>query len=137
MGRTAKARVDTPRPPRKIPEPSGQIEIDGRSMVVISIDDWEGIVDALEDYYDLLEARAVLDDPRTKFISLEEARKEYLDNNIKKVRKRGKITQKELAKRLRVSQARVSQIENIDHRPTMKVYKKVAKALGCKVEELI
>ncbi len=137
MGHPTQKPLESPRNPREIPKPAGHIEIDGRSMVAVPVDDWESILEDLEDYYDLLEARAILDDPRTKFISLEDARKELFDNNIKKIRKRKKFTQKELAKKVRVSQARISQVENPDYRPTMKVYEKVARALGCSVEELI
>ncbi len=137
MGHPTQKPLESPQAPNKIPKPAGRIEIDGRSMVAVPVDDWESILEDLEDYYDLLEARAILDDPRTKFISLEDARKELFDNNIKKVRRRKKFTQKELAKKVRVSQARISQVENPDYRPTMKVYEKVAKALGCSVEELI
>lgn len=121
----------------KTPRPAGSIEIEGRSMVVVPVEEWEEIVEKLEDYHDLVEAREALEDPRARFVSLEEARKELFGNRIKKVRSRKKITQKELAKRLRVSQARVSQMEDPDYRPKMEVYEKVAKALGCDVEELI
>ncbi|MCH6568088.1 MAG: helix-turn-helix transcriptional regulator, partial [Nitrospinae bacterium] len=44
---------------------------------------------------------------------------------------------KELAKRLRVSQSRISQIEDPDHRPSVRVYERAAKALGCEIEDLI
>ena len=134
---TGKVSDDAPWVEVKIPKPEGRIDIGGRLMVVISVEEWDRVVDTLQDYADAIEVQEMMDDPTEKSIPWEEVRKELFANNIKKVRKRGKITQKELAKRLRVSQARVSQIENLDHRPTMKVYKKVAKALGCKVEELI
>ena len=106
-------------------------------MVAVPVEEWERVVETLQDYFDVLEVQEMMDDPRTKFISWEEARKELFDNNIKKVRRRKKFTQKELAKKVRVSQARISQVENPDYRPTMKVYEKVARALGCSVEELI
>ena len=65
------------------------------------------------------------------------AEKNWFDNNITKVRKRKKITQKELAKKMRVSQARVSRIENPDYRPSAGVYERAAKALGCGLTDLI
>ena len=137
MGRTAQKPLESPRNPREIPKPAGYIEIGGRTMVAVPVEEWERVVETLQDYFDVLEVQEMMDDPRTKFISWEEARKELFDNNIKKVRRRKKFTQKELAKKVRVSQARISQVENPDYRPTMKVYEKVARALGCSVEELI
>ena len=136
MGRTAQKPLESPRNPREIPKPAGYIEIGGRTMVAVPVEEWERVVETLQDYFDVLEVQEMMDDPRTKFISWEEARKELFDNNIKKVRRRKKFTQKELAKKVRVSQARISQVENPDYRPTMKVYEKVARALGCSVEEL-
>ncbi|MCZ6660221.1 MAG: hypothetical protein O6916_02190, partial [bacterium] len=76
MGHPTQKPLESPQAPNKIPKPAGRIEIDGRSMVAVPVEEWESILEDLEDYYDLLEARAILDDPRTKFISLEDARKE-------------------------------------------------------------
>ena len=120
-----------------IPEPLSQFEVGGRQVVVIPTDIWEEVVELLEDYADLRDARAIMDDHKDEVISLEEARKIILDNHIKKVRRRKKMTQKGLAKKLSVSQTRVSQIENTDYRPTIKTYRRVAKALGCEVKDLI
>ncbi len=121
----------------EIPQPAGTLEIDGKPMVAIPLEAWESIIELIEDYLDVRDAKAVLDDPKSVFIPLEEAAKDWIDNNIKKVRKKKRVTQKELAKRLRVSQSRISQIEDPDHRPTSRVYERVAKALGCGVEDLI
>ncbi len=137
MGHPTQKPLESPRNPREIPKPAGYIEIGGRTMVAVPVEEWERVVETLQDYFDVLEVQEMMDDPRTKFISWEEARKELFGNNIKKIRRRKKFTQKELAKKVRVSQARISQVENPDYRPTMKVYEKVAKALGCSVEELI
>ncbi len=106
-------------------------------MVAIPLEAWESIIELIEDYLDVRDAKAILDDPKSVFVPLEEARKSWFDNNIKKVRKKKRVNQKELAKRLRVSQSRISQIEDPDHRPTTRVYERVAKALGCGVEDLI
>lgn len=120
-----------------IPEPLSRFEVGGRQVVVIPTDIWEEVVELLEDYADLRDARAIMDDHKDEVISLEEARHIILDNHIKKVRRRKKMTQKELAKKLSISQTRVSQIENTDYRPTIKTYRRVAKALGCEVKDLI
>ncbi len=70
-------------------------------------------------------------------IPLEEGRRELFDNHIKKVRKRKGLTQVQLAKKLGISQGRVSEIEHLDYRPTIKTYRRVAKALGCELKDLI
>ena len=108
---SGKVSDDAPWVEVRIPKPEGRIDIGGRLMVVISAEEWERVVDTLQDYADAIKVQEMMDDPTEKSIPWEEVRKELFANNIKKVRKRKKITQKELAKRLRVSQARVSQIE--------------------------
>ena len=120
-----------------MPTPLGQFEVEGQVVVGIYAIEWEFMVKIVEDHLDLLDHRAVMDDPKSTFIPLEEAEKNWFDNNIKKVRKRKKITQKELAKKMRVSQARVSRIENPDYRPSAGVYERAAKALGCGLTDLI
>ena len=106
-------------------------------LVAIPLDAWESIIEEIEDMKGYLRSKAVLDDPKSVFIPLEEAEKNWFDNNIKKVRKKKRVTKKELAKRRRVSKSRISQIEDPDHRPTSRVYERVAKALGCGLEDLI
>ena len=123
----------------KVPEPVGHIEIEGHKhqVVVIPSDIWEEIRELLEDRDDLRDHKAIMSEPKATFTPLEEAEKNWFDNNIKKVRKRKKITQKEFAKRMRVSQARISRIENPDYRPSAGVYERAAKALGCGLNDLI
>ena len=120
-------------------EPVGQIEIEGHKhqIVIIPSDILEEIRELLEDRADLRDHKAIMSDPKATFTPLEEAEKNWFDNNIKKVRKRKKVTQKELAKRMRLSQARVSRIENPDYRPSAGVYERAAKALGCGLTDLI
>jgi DNA-binding XRE family transcriptional regulator len=123
----------------EVPEPVGQIEIEGHQhqVVVIPSDVWEEVIELIEDYNDLRDHKAIMNDPKSVFIPLEEAEKNWFDNNIKKIRKKKKITQKEFAKRMRVSQARISRIENPDYRPSAGVYERAAKALGCGLNDLI
>ncbi len=118
-------------------EPKMSLTLDGRELVAVSAEAWERIVEEMEDYHDLQRSRARLADPGRKVVSLEEARRDWFDNNIKKVRRRKKVTQRELARRLGCTQGWVSQMERPDHRPSGKTYERVAKALGCPVEELI
>lgn len=118
-------------------EPTVSLTLEGKELVAVSAEAWERIVEEMEDYHDLKRARASLADPKRKVVSLEEARREWFDNNIKKVRLRKGVTQRELARRLGCTQGWVSQIEKPDHRPKSKTYKRVAEALDCPVEELV
>ena len=137
MRRKTAEKLSGPQPDFMIPTPVGQFEVGGQVVVGISADEWGLMVEIVEDYLDVRDAKAVLDDPKSVFIPLEEAAKDWIGNNIKKVRKKKRVTQKELARRLRVSQSRISQIEDPDHRPSVRVYERVAKALGCEIEDLI
>ena len=143
MSKAAKERaappgaVGTTKPTRRIPKPKAFMEMDDVSMVIVSNEDWDYIVDTLSDYFDYLDVQEMKADPATELIPWEETRKRLLENNIKKVRRRKKISQKELAERLRVSQARVSQIEDPDYRPTRKTYERVARAMSCPIEALV
>jgi DNA-binding XRE family transcriptional regulator len=129
MGRPKKTGVNTPK--------TIKMEIDGNAMVAIPIEEFDQIVQKLEDYEDIQRAKKILADKSDPVISFEEGRRKYLGNHIKRVRGRKKMTQKALAKKLGVSQGRVSEIEKADYRPTMKTYRRVAKALSCDVTELI
>jgi len=44
------------------------------------------------------------------------------------------ITQKELAKRVGVTQSEISRIESLDSEPTLKMLKRIAKGLNMRVE---
>jgi DNA-binding XRE family transcriptional regulator len=137
MAGKVRTRGDIPGPDRIIPKPFGRIELKEQTMVLIPVEEWERVVETLQDYFDALEVQEMMEDPSTRFIPWEEARKKHLANRIKLVRKRKKITQKALAKRLNVSQARISQLEDPEYRPSMRVYKRVAKVLDCPVEALM
>lgn len=56
--------------------------------------------------------------------------------NIKNLRLKAGLTQVELAKKLNVDQTAVSRWESGENRPLRKIQKKLAKVLGCSVEEL-
>ncbi len=120
-----------------IPDPAFTMEVEGKSMVAIPVEIWDRIVEELEDAASALRAKAIMADASDPIVPLEEGRKELFDNHIKKIRKRKGLTQVQLAKKLGISQGRVSEIEHIDYRPTMKTYRRVAKALGCEVKDLI
>ncbi|MDI3523704.1 MULTISPECIES: helix-turn-helix transcriptional regulator [unclassified Kosmotoga] len=58
-------------------------------------------------------------------------------NYIKKVRiTKGKITQEELARRVGVTRQTIIYIEKGKFNPSVKLALKIAKVLGCSVEEL-
>ena len=120
-----------------IPDPAFTMEVEGKSMVAIPVEVWERIVEEFEDAAAASRAKAIMADASDPIIPLEEGRKELFDNHIKKVRKRKGLTQVQLAKKLGISQGRVSEIEHLDYRPTIKTYRRVAKALGCEVKDLI
>ncbi len=134
---TAKTQAYVQGPDRTIPKPEGHIEIGGRIMVAIPIEEWERVVDTLQDYFDALYVEEMMDAPTHKSIPWEEARKRLFANQIKKVRTRKKVTQEELARRLGISQSRISRLEDPDNRPSPELYERVAKALKTSVEVLM
>ncbi len=120
-----------------IPDPAFTMEVEGVSMVAIPVELWERIVEEFEDAAAASRAKAIMADAGDPIIPLEEGRRELFDNHIKKIRKRKGMTQVQLAKKLGISQGRVSEIEHLDYRPTIKTYRRVAKALGVDITELI
>ena len=123
-----------------IPDSVLTMEFEGEPMVCIPTKDWDLIVircGQLEDDFAAAQARVIMADASDPIISLEESRKELFDNHIKRVRKRKRMTQVQLAKKLGISQGRVSEIEHLDYRPTIKTYRRVAKALGVDITELL
>ncbi len=123
-----------------IPDPVITMEFEGEPMVCIPKKDWDHYVirwGQLEDDFAASQARAIMADARDPIIPLEEGRRELFDNHIKRVRKRKGLTQVQLAKKLGISQGRVSEIEHLDYRPTIKTYRRIAKALGADITELI
>ena len=57
--------------------------------------------------------------------------------NIKKIRNEKKLTQKELARLLNVSEAMISQYESKNSNLRLSTIQKIAAALGVKLEDLI
>ena len=55
---------------------------------------------------------------------------------IKELRLKAGMTQAQLAKKMNVDQTAVSRWETGDNKPLSKTHKKLAKVLGCAVEEL-
>lgn len=57
--------------------------------------------------------------------------------NIKNLRLKAGMTQADLAKKLDVDQTAVSRWESGQNKPLRKIHKKLARVLGCTVDELM
>lgn len=57
--------------------------------------------------------------------------------NIKSLRLKAGLTQVELAKKMNVDQAAVSRWESGNTKPLRKTHKKLARVLGCTIDELM
>ena len=62
---------------------------------------------------------------------------EKLGSNLKRIRTKKGISQGVIAKELKVSRGFISTIENCKTNPTLSTIKKLAKALGVSVNELL
>jgi Predicted transcriptional regulators len=60
-----------------------------------------------------------------------------LARNIQKIRKSKRITQEQLAERIRVSTTWIGYIETGRNKPSFTLLSKIARALGVKVKDLI
>jgi ribosome-binding protein aMBF1 (putative translation factor) len=105
----------------------------GRRLVILE----EGEFDRLLDEIDSKEARRVLADPNDKEVDWAEATKQLIVNRIAAVRQNSGVSQRELARRLRVKPSTVSRWERADANLTLDTLRKVAKALSCEVVALI
>lgn len=63
--------------------------------------------------------------------------KEKLGSRISEMRKNAEISQQELADMVGVQQAHLSRIENGKFMPRVDIVSRIAKALGCKIDELV
>lgn len=104
-----------------------------RRLVVLSEEEYENLLDVLDN----LEAERRENDPHDPVLKWEEVRAELLENRIVKARKARGISQKELARRLKVKPSTVSRLERKSTRPRLDTLKRVAKALRCSVHDLI
>jgi transcriptional regulator with XRE-family HTH domain len=58
-----------------------------------------------------------------------------MENTFKELRKQKKLTQPELADKMNISKGYVSELENKNKTPSLKVYYKLKKILGEKIDE--
>ena len=104
---------------------------------VLDYSDFRQLAARLQDLEDLAEVERILADEADEWVSQEEAEEILLRNPVKTAREKAGITQKELARRMSISQAAVSKLERKFANPTRKTLERVAKALGGSVEDLI
>ena len=66
------------------------------------------------------------------------SQKDYkLGRHLQKIRKSKGITQEQLAEKIKVSQTWIAYIETGRYTPNLKMFEKIAKALGVHVKDLI
>ena len=107
---------------------------DGRAAyVVLTADHFRALREALHESY----AIAVALDPDAEFMSLEEMRLRTAGADLAKARKAKGWTQAKLAKKTGVPQSQISRIERNPDRTTVRTLKRLAKALGVDVRQLI
>lgn len=112
------------------------VQIDKKKLALVDMKGAEDLIEYLEDLEDSLEAlRRTSGKP--EFVSQDVVKKEFFKNHICAIRLKSGLTQKDLASRLKTTQAYVSKIENPDYRPSLATLKKVAQALKVSVESLL
>ena len=89
------------------------------------------------DRLDAAEAARVLNDPRDRVVPWDEVKGELARNRIAEVRRSLRVTQKELARRLRVEQSTVSRMERPDANLTLATLRRIARALRVPPSELL
>ena len=109
------------------------VEVGGKKIVLMAEKDYDQLLDAL----DVLEAERILADPKERYYTWDEVKSELIANRIAEIRKHKRVSQQELARRLKVKQSTVSRMEKKNANLTLATLRKVAKALGCSVHELL
>ena len=109
------------------------VEVGGKKLVIMDEDDYDRLLDAI----DLAEAERIARDPKDPVLTWDEIKDEFIKNRIAEMREQAGITQKELARRLKVRQSTISRMERENANLTLSTLRKIAKALDCQVPELI
>ena len=109
------------------------VNVNGQELVIMDGEEYDRLIDIV----DAAHVQRVLNDPDDYEIPWEEVKKELLRPRIAEARKERGVTQKELAKRLKVKQSTVSRMEKPDANLTLATLGRVAKALKCPVHELL
>ena len=114
-----------------------QATLQDTQVVIIQADEWETLMDWMEDLRSAERFEEARHELPEAFIPYAEVKRRLWKNNIKKVRMAKGMKQKELAEALECQPSYISKIEKPDYRPWASTLEKVAEALGCEAEELI
>jgi DNA-binding XRE family transcriptional regulator len=96
-----------------------------------------------EDYVQLIalqaarEGEAILANPNTEWLDADEVFASFAAQGIARVRKARGLTQKQLGEKLGIPQSQVSRLEKNPDASSMRLIKRVAKALGVSVHDLM
>ena len=105
--------------------------------VILTIEEYRDLQKAIANHPAVTEGLKRLQDPALKTYTMEEVARLVFGNNIRACRERAGLTQEELAKRMGCTQSYISQIEQLDARPTLGTLQKLAEAIGCPVSDLV
>lgn len=110
------------------------VTTDGKvTHVMVPIEEYEQLMlSALAE-----ESVRILDDPSTERISSEQGALRLAANRVAIARKKARLTQKQLAEQIGVTQSEISRIENNPDHSTIRTLKRIAKALKVDVRSLI
>ena len=109
------------------------VEVGGKKIVIMDEEDYDRLLDTI----DLVEAERIATDPKDPVLTWDEIKDEFVRNRIAEMREKVGITQKEMARRLKIRQSTVSRMERKNANLTLSTLRKIAKALDCSVHQLI
>lgn len=120
---------------KRVPEPLVNILrlSDGKDYAVVPLDEYQHMIARQM----AVEARKELDDPNTEWFDADEVFAHFAATNVAQVRKAKGLTQKQLGDILGVPQSQISRIERNPDSASMRTMKRVAKALGVNVQDLL
>ncbi|MDV2504551.1 MAG: helix-turn-helix domain-containing protein [bacterium] len=133
----AAAEIKWPLSPIPAVSAYGQGTVKDTRVVFVQADEWEGLMDWIEDVRSAERFAEARREPPGALIPYAEVKRRLWGNHIKKIRKEKGIKQKDLAERLGCQPSYVAKIEKPDYRAWASTLERVAEALGCEVTDLI
>jgi DNA-binding XRE family transcriptional regulator len=109
------------------------VEVGGKKLVIMDEEEYDRLLDVI----DAIQAERIASDPSDRVLPWAEIKDRFMRNRVAEVREGKGVTQKELARRLKVKQSTVSRMERAEANLTLATLRRVAKALACSVHELI
>ena len=106
---------------------------DDTTCVLIPVEEYERLI-ALVEAHQMIDK---LEDPRAEWADFDEFKLQLAGNKLAEARKGRKLTQTQLAARLGVPQSQISRIERSPDQTTLRTLKRIAKALGVDVKNLV